>query len=62
VEGLPTYEDQVSALTAGPPVKQGFRTWMEKDYETLEAESLQKNLRGLVGASGGVLSASTSGK
>ncbi len=38
VEGQPTYEDQVPALAAGPLVEQGFRTWTEEDYETLEAE------------------------
>jgi len=40
VEGLPTYEDQVAALAAGPLVEQGFRAWTEADYRALEAEFL----------------------
>jgi 2-oxoglutarate ferredoxin oxidoreductase subunit beta len=37
-EGVPTYEDQVSVLQAGPLVKQGFREWTEDDYESLRSE------------------------
>jgi 2-oxoglutarate ferredoxin oxidoreductase subunit beta len=40
VEGEPTYEDQVSALRAGPLVRQDFREWTEGDYETLRSEFL----------------------
>jgi 2-oxoglutarate ferredoxin oxidoreductase subunit beta len=38
VEGLPTYEEQVPALQAGPLVERGFKTWTEEDYAALEAE------------------------
>lgn len=38
LEGKPSYEQQVPTLDAGPLVKQGLRTWMEEDYEALEAE------------------------
>jgi len=37
-EGKPTYEEQVSALQAGPLVRQPFRTWTEQEYAALEAE------------------------
>lgn len=38
VEGMPTYEEQVPTLDAGPLVKQELRTWTEGDYQALEAE------------------------
>lgn len=38
VEGLPTYEEQVPVLQAGPLVKRGFRAWTEEDYAALESE------------------------
>jgi 2-oxoglutarate ferredoxin oxidoreductase subunit beta len=38
VDGMPTYEEQVPALAAGPLVKQGFRAWSEADYEALTKE------------------------
>jgi 2-oxoglutarate ferredoxin oxidoreductase subunit beta len=38
VEGVPTYEEQVPTLAAGPLVKQGFKVWTEADYKGLEAE------------------------
>ena len=38
VETKPTYEEQVPALAAGPLIEQGFRTWTEEDYQSLEAE------------------------
>jgi 2-oxoglutarate ferredoxin oxidoreductase subunit beta len=37
-EGVPTYEEQVPALGAGPLVKQPFRQWTKEDYEVLESE------------------------
>ncbi len=37
-EGVPTYEEQVPTLDAGPLVKQAFREWSEEDYESLESE------------------------
>ncbi|MGB3905148.1 MAG: 2-oxoacid:ferredoxin oxidoreductase subunit beta [Anaerolineae bacterium] len=36
-EGVPSYEDQVAVLRAGPLVKQGFREWTEEDYATLRS-------------------------
>ncbi|TKJ28819.1 MAG: 2-oxoacid ferredoxin oxidoreductase [Chloroflexi bacterium B3_Chlor] len=36
-EGVPTYEDQVAVLRAGPLVKQGFREWTEEDYAVLRS-------------------------
>lgn len=36
-EGMPSYEDQVAVLRAGPLVKQGFREWTEEDYEVLRS-------------------------
>jgi len=40
VEGMPTYEEQVPTLEAGPLIQRGFRTWTEEDYQALEAEFL----------------------
>jgi 2-oxoglutarate ferredoxin oxidoreductase subunit beta len=37
-EGVPTYEEQVPALRAGPLVEQPLRKWSEEDYASLEAE------------------------
>ena len=34
----PTLEEQVPTLSAGPLVKQPFRTWTEEDYRQVEAE------------------------
>jgi 2-oxoglutarate ferredoxin oxidoreductase subunit beta len=36
--GVPTYEEQVPALRAGPLVGQPLRRWTESDYVALEAE------------------------
>ena len=36
-EGVPSYEDQVAVLRAGPLVKQGFREWTEEDYAILRS-------------------------
>ena len=36
-EGVPSYEDQVAVLRAGPLVKQGFREWTEEDYAALRS-------------------------
>ena len=38
VEDRPSYEEQVSALEAGPLVQQPFRVWSEADYEALRRE------------------------
>lgn len=38
VEGQPTYQDQVSALQAGPLVEQPLREWTDDDYEALRSE------------------------
>lgn len=38
VEGLPTYEDQVPALRAGPLVKQGLRPLTSEEVEALKQE------------------------
>ncbi|MHB1294689.1 MAG: 2-oxoacid:ferredoxin oxidoreductase subunit beta [Anaerolineae bacterium] len=35
---LPTYEERVATLQAGPLVGQPLRTWKEEDYTRLEAE------------------------
>ncbi|MHB0856836.1 MAG: 2-oxoacid:ferredoxin oxidoreductase subunit beta [Anaerolineae bacterium] len=35
---LPTYEEQVATLQAGPLVDQPLRAWTEEDYTRLEAE------------------------
>jgi 2-oxoglutarate ferredoxin oxidoreductase subunit beta len=37
-EGVPTYEDQLPVLAAGPLVRQEFRSWTEGDYQALESE------------------------
>jgi 2-oxoglutarate ferredoxin oxidoreductase subunit beta len=37
-EDVPTYEDQVPALQAGPLVDQPLRPWSSQDYDSLEAE------------------------
>jgi len=36
-EGVPSYEDQVAVLRAGPLVEQGFREWTEEDYAILRS-------------------------
>lgn len=36
-EGVPSYEDQVAVLRAGPLVKQEFREWTEEDYAILRS-------------------------
>ncbi|MFQ5886912.1 MAG: 2-oxoacid:ferredoxin oxidoreductase subunit beta [Anaerolineae bacterium] len=38
VEGVPTYEDQLPALQAGPLVKQGLRSLTAEDVEALKQE------------------------
>jgi 2-oxoglutarate ferredoxin oxidoreductase subunit beta len=37
-EGVPTYEEQVGTLRAGPLIEQPLREWGEDDYRALEAE------------------------
>jgi 2-oxoglutarate ferredoxin oxidoreductase subunit beta len=37
-EGVPTYEEQVPTLAAGPLVEQPPREWTEKEYRALEEE------------------------
>jgi 2-oxoglutarate ferredoxin oxidoreductase subunit beta len=37
-EGVPSYEEQVPTLQAGPLVAQPLRRWTERDYATLETE------------------------
>ncbi|MFQ5904254.1 MAG: 2-oxoacid:ferredoxin oxidoreductase subunit beta, partial [Candidatus Binatia bacterium] len=45
VEGLPTYEDQLPVLRAGPLVKQGLRPLTPEEVEALKQEFVQETQR-----------------